>query len=247
VIDPRAAARQGAAGRLPAALVPGQEPLVSCVMPTYNRRAFVPQAITYFLRQDYPNRELVVLDDGTDRVADLMPPDPRVRYIAVAEQQVLGTKRNRCCAEARGDIIVHWDDDDWQADWRLSYQVAALLAQQVDICGLANPLYYDPARHEAWQYIYPARNVPWVAGGTLCFTRSFWARNPFNTTAGAATNHFQWSDQPKTIAALPDPTFYICLIHPANISPKQTHHSNWYPYPLAPLQAMMGADWALYQ
>lgn len=38
------------------------ENLVSCIMPTYNRRAPVPRAIRYFLRQDYPKRELILLD-----------------------------------------------------------------------------------------------------------------------------------------------------------------------------------------
>jgi len=42
-------------------LSPPGEPLVSCIMPTANRRAFVPHAIRYFLRQDYAQRELVVL------------------------------------------------------------------------------------------------------------------------------------------------------------------------------------------
>lgn len=46
---------------------------ISCLMPTYNRRAFVPQAVDYFLRQDYPSRELIVVDDGTDPVEDLIP------------------------------------------------------------------------------------------------------------------------------------------------------------------------------
>ena len=36
--------------------------MVSCIMPTYDRRKFVPQAIKYFLRQDYQNTELIVLD-----------------------------------------------------------------------------------------------------------------------------------------------------------------------------------------
>jgi hypothetical protein len=35
-------------------------PPVSCIMPTANRRAFVPRAVVYFLRQDYPNKELVI-------------------------------------------------------------------------------------------------------------------------------------------------------------------------------------------
>ena len=43
--------------------------LVSCIMPTASRRRFVPLAIRYFLSQDYPNKELLILDDGDDSVA----------------------------------------------------------------------------------------------------------------------------------------------------------------------------------
>ena len=72
-------------------------PLVSCIMPTYNRRRYVAQAILYFLRQDYPNRELIILDDGDDRVADLAPSDDRIRYIALDRRMILGAKRNLAC------------------------------------------------------------------------------------------------------------------------------------------------------
>ena len=58
-------------------------PLVSCIMPTYNRRAFVPYAINYFLRQDYENKELLIVDDGTDPVKDLVPADKQIRYIRI--------------------------------------------------------------------------------------------------------------------------------------------------------------------
>ena len=40
-------------------------------MPTANRRAFVPQALAYFMRQDYPHRELIIVDDGPNDVRDL--------------------------------------------------------------------------------------------------------------------------------------------------------------------------------
>lgn len=73
----------------------------------------MPQAIQYFLRQNYPNRELVVVDDGTDAVTDMMPPDPQIRYVRLEGKHTLGTKRNLACEEARGEIIVHWDGDDW--------------------------------------------------------------------------------------------------------------------------------------
>ena len=43
------------------------QPLVTCVMATRNRPSFVLQSIHYFLRQDYPNRELIILDDTPRR------------------------------------------------------------------------------------------------------------------------------------------------------------------------------------
>jgi hypothetical protein len=50
-------------------------PQISCLMPTADRRAFVPLAIRYFLAQDYPEKELIIVDDGADSVADLVPDD----------------------------------------------------------------------------------------------------------------------------------------------------------------------------
>jgi glycosyltransferase involved in cell wall biosynthesis len=57
-------------------------------MPPADRRRFVPQAIAQFLHQDYEHRELIVLDDGVQSVEDLMPDDPRVRY--VREERAMG-------------------------------------------------------------------------------------------------------------------------------------------------------------
>jgi glycosyltransferase involved in cell wall biosynthesis len=57
------------------------QPFVSCIMPTRNRRRFLSQAIWYFLRQDYRNREMIIVDDGEDCVQDNIPRDPRIHYI----------------------------------------------------------------------------------------------------------------------------------------------------------------------
>src|SRR5215213_744350 len=102
-------------------------PLVSCIMPTHDRRPFVGRAIEQFLRQDYPRRELIVVDDGADAVRDLVPglgadpgsETPRIRYLRLESRRTLGGKRNLACREAQGAVIVHWDDDDWMAPWRL--------------------------------------------------------------------------------------------------------------------------------
>jgi glycosyltransferase involved in cell wall biosynthesis len=219
---------------------------VSCIMPTSNRREFVPRALRYFQQQDYPNCELLVVDDGTDSVADLLPPDPRIRYIRLEERHALGAKRNLACMAASGDIIVHWDDDDWYASWRLSYQVACLLKTQADICGLANLFYYDPAVGRAWEYVYPESSRPWFLGGSFCYTRAFWETNPFLPAQLGTETQFLRSNRPKKIRKLQDHTFYVGIIHTENISPKRPKLPLWRPCPLAAIAGYMGEDWLLY-
>ena len=63
-------------------------------MPTADRPAIVPRAIQYLLRQDYPAKELVILDDGADSVADLIPGDPRIRKLRETRRRTVGAKRN---------------------------------------------------------------------------------------------------------------------------------------------------------
>src|SRR5215216_1851754 len=130
--------------------MPGESPLVSCIMPTRNRRSLVGQAIAYFLRQDYQRKELIVVDDGDDCIDDLVPADPRVRYIRLERRTPLGAKRNRACAASRGELIAHWDDDDWIAPDRLSVQVSALLEANAIATGVRDLLYYRIHAGEAW-------------------------------------------------------------------------------------------------
>lgn len=70
----------------------GTSPLTTCIMATYNRRAFVPQAIEYFLRQDYANKELVIVGDGNDAISDLVLLDERIRYICLGEENTVEGK-----------------------------------------------------------------------------------------------------------------------------------------------------------
>jgi glycosyltransferase involved in cell wall biosynthesis len=124
--------------------------LVSCIMPTRNRRHLVAQAIAYFLRQDYPRKELVIVDDGDDGIADLVPSDARVRYLRLEGRTPLGTKRNLACQASQGELIAHWDDDDWMAADRLSVQVATLRATDAVLTGAQDLLYYRVHAGEAW-------------------------------------------------------------------------------------------------
>ncbi|MFN0105505.1 MAG: glycosyltransferase [Bryobacteraceae bacterium] len=220
-------------------------PLASCIMPTANRRAFVPHAIRAFLLQDYPNRELLIVEDGEDSVEDLIPADPRIRYMRLRGKQSVGAKRNLACQESRGEIILHWDDDDWAAPWRIRYQVERLQAERADICGLDRVLFYGPTRERAWLYVYPPEERPWVFGGALCYTLAAWRRQPFQHIDVGEDNEFVWNGGNK-VAVLEKNTFFVSMIHGANTSPKATSDSRWLPRPAAEVQSLLGADWSCY-
>jgi hypothetical protein len=238
--------RKDAAAPDPPAL--REQPLVSCIMPTADRRAFVPHAIGQFLRQDYPNRELVVLDDGADSIADLIPPDDRVRYVRLPHRMTMGAKHNLACEAARGEVIVHWDDDDCHADRRLSYQVNDLLRRHpYTLCGLARLYFYEPSTGRAWQYAYPAGSRPWVSGATFCYYKSFWEQHRFPDMNEGADTVFVWSLQGVDVVAHPDHTFYVAIVHANNTSPKKTDDPLWQPVPGSEVQRLMSdEDWLFY-
>ena len=235
------AARSRAAPPAPA------EPLVSCIMPTADRRRWVPSAIDYFLRQDYRNRELVVLDDGEDRVADLIPGDRRIRYVALDRRLVLGEKRNRACELARGELIVHWDDDDWQAPHRLRYQVQSLEHSGGGLCGASTVLYFAPGTGQAWLYRYPDALRGWVAGNSLCYRRSLWRENRFASVAVGEDTRFVWHPRAGRPLALADHRFFAGMIHAGNSSMKAMNGAYWHPRPLDEVRSLLGPDWRRYE
>src|SRR5215218_6000912 len=104
-------------------------PLVSCFCPTYNRppryQHLLEEAIASFLRQDYPNKELIVLNDcpGQELICD----EPGVRVVNVPKRfPSIGDKQNTAVGLARGELIAPWDDDDISLPWRLSLSVERL-------------------------------------------------------------------------------------------------------------------------
>jgi glycosyltransferase involved in cell wall biosynthesis len=87
---------------------------VSVVIPTYNRAAFLPEAIDIVLKQTYENLELIVVDDGsTDNTAVIIRgiPDPRVRYI-YQDNRGVAAALNAGCRAACGEYIGRVDSDD---------------------------------------------------------------------------------------------------------------------------------------
>jgi len=93
-------------------------PLVSVVIPTYNRAASIGEALDSVLAQTYPAMEIIVVDDGStdDTRQILMQRYPQVRYFH-QENGGVSRARNRAIREARGEFIAFLDSDDlWLPD-----------------------------------------------------------------------------------------------------------------------------------
>jgi glycosyltransferase involved in cell wall biosynthesis len=103
-------------------------PFVSVCTPTFNRRPFIPIIIKCFENQTYPRdkMEWIIVDDGTDKIEDLVAHLPYVRYFKYNEKMTLGKKRNVLNEKAKGDIIVYMDDDDYYPPERVNHAVEKL-------------------------------------------------------------------------------------------------------------------------
>ena len=114
------------------------EPLVSVVIPTYNRCHYLQQAIQSVLEQTYSNFEVVVVDDGSnDGTAEVVAGlyDARVRYLYQANAG-RSTARNRGMAAAKGLYLAFLDDDDLYLPHKLAHQVLFLETHpDVDLAG----------------------------------------------------------------------------------------------------------------
>lgn len=129
--------------------------LVSCLMPALPDPARLEafrRSVADYCRQTHPRRELVVVLDRGDPVAresmlahlaSLARDD--VRVVEPADKLTLGALRNVSVARARGEILCHWDDDDWFHPDRVRAELAELSRTGAQALVLEDVLLYAPA------------------------------------------------------------------------------------------------------
>lgn len=108
-------------------------PLVSVIIPTYNRAVLLSEAVNSVLLQTYQNIEIIVIDDGsTDNTTEVMASfGERVRYTRRANAGV-NAARNLGLKQARGEFVALLDSDDLWARYKIELQVR-LLRQFTDV------------------------------------------------------------------------------------------------------------------
>jgi glycosyltransferase involved in cell wall biosynthesis len=116
-------------------------PILSVILPVYNAKQFVEQAIASVLQQSFSNFELIIVDDGsidgtTDILKRLAVQDDRVVLI-VRENHGLVASLNEGIGIARGKFIARMDADDIALPHRFARQIDFLNSSGCDLCGTA--------------------------------------------------------------------------------------------------------------
>ncbi len=154
-------------------------PRVSCLMVTANRRRLAQRAVNCFIHQRYSNKELVVIDDGTEDYTPLFEgiDADDITYVKVPDHQnmVLGELRNIALDHAAGEYLVQWDDDDWYHPDRISIQSGYLTAGYDACCLSASLMHLDNPDFFSLPYIgYLPDGIP----GSIMHKRSDEVRYP---------------------------------------------------------------------
>lgn len=205
-------------------------PFVSCLMPTKNRRKFIPAALKMWAAQDYPKKELIIVEDGDDDISDLQSTlrvkvkidttrhsDPDIAHIEYHRfEGTLGAKLNYAAKVAHGEICINWDDDDFMAPNRISAQIAHMQLTGKPFVGMSSLIFHQEGDDFGWEYTGDA----WYASGsTHCYTREYALAHPRpDQTVGEDNVSVE---QAAKLGALSTVSGLTCLVarnHPGNCS-----------------------------
>ncbi len=192
-----------------------EEPLVTAVMLTGDhpsRRPLAAVAIECFLNQTYDNRELLVINQSSDKVG---PESSLVREELVAPGKTVGELRNIGLDLAKGALVVSWDDDDWHAPARIATQAAACDAL---VCASILQRYTTVDLTTGEAFGRSCKTFP-CGGceGTILHTRSV-LRYP-SLSKGEDTGFAKtFLDAGRLVVVDNDPLLYVRTYHGRNVS-----------------------------
>jgi glycosyltransferase involved in cell wall biosynthesis len=162
-------------------------PSVSICTPTFNRRPFVPVMIKCFEHQTYPKDKIewIIIDDGTDKIEELVTHIPQVKYFKYDKKMTLGKKRNLLNEKATGDIIIYMDDDDYYPPERISHAVDMLLKNPKAQCAGSSAMFIY-FKHINKMVQFGPYGPNHATAATFAFRRSLLSKTKFDETSCVA-------------------------------------------------------------
>jgi glycosyltransferase involved in cell wall biosynthesis len=205
------------------------QPLISCVVPTFNGERYLAEALDSILAQTYRPLDIIVADDGSkDRSIDVVAQyGGNVRFVS---QETAGpaATRNLGLSAASGDFIAFLDADDLWHPEKLTRQMARFHARsELDLCITHAQMFWteDMAMEETYYRDQPrTKPLPGYATTTLLARRNIFNQvGCFNTELwfGDATDWFiRAAEYGAVMEVLPDVLTYHRM-HPSNLTRRQ--------------------------
>ena len=161
-------------------------PTVTLCTPTFNRRPFIPMMLKCFEHQTYPKDKIewLIVDDGTDKIEDLVTHIPQIKYFKYDEKMTLGKKRNLLNDKATGDIIIFIDDDDYYPPERISHAVKTLTNSKALCAGSSAMFIYF--KHINKMYLFGPYGPNHATAATFAFKRELLTTTRFDENSSVA-------------------------------------------------------------
>ncbi len=197
---------------------------VSAIMPTRGRPRLAPLAVECFLAQTYPDKELLILDDGDDPSfpARWQPP-AGVKYEITpgTVRYNIPQKLNDLCESANGQTICRFDDDDWSSPDRIQTQLQRLVESGRSVTGFHSMVFIDESG-DMRKY----RGEPnYCLGSSMMFHRNYWGSHPWNEKKIIGSDNVfarEAAIAGELISVDAGWTMYA-RVHGSNTSPKEMH------------------------
>jgi glycosyltransferase involved in cell wall biosynthesis len=187
--------------------------LVTLALLTRGRSVMAETALSCALAQTYREIEILVLDDLDAPAFGSLPTG--VRYVP-CRRMTIGEKRNYAAAIARGEVIAHWDSDDWSHPGRIEHQLALMRQTGAPVVGYNEVAMLDPERRMAWIYRAPSH---YAVGSSLMYVKSWWREHRFPPAMVGEDNSFVMAAR-RVIATQSGIGYLTCRVHSGNTSRK---------------------------
>lgn len=217
-----------------------ERPLVSCMCLTMpGREEFLKIAVDCYEKQTYPYRELILISGNGYLHSKTSPYSPTgfVWVKADGQSYPLGDKRNAAVRMANGQVIVHWDDDDYSDPGRIEDQLEALRMYRKAVFGYRSMDFLDLTTG-LWHHIGKGRSDIEPFGTSLCYLRSWALAHPFPSLQVQEDVEFiRVAAQHNEVCSEDGFWMMYATAHPGNTSPR----TNMARFPVVPPERWLDA------